>query len=272
MPPLKRFLILVLALPFNHIFADFTQVDGFWSDLFFSNDPLNPLTDNEGNPLTNTVLQLGYFQGVNPAKDPATYSTEDWASFTALSGDGSTNAAADPVNYSTVVGNVVAGYFEAIVPLDTNLQPEVPGSDVRVGVRFFNAATQAGSSLMNTVSSSDAGWIMPAPVDPDPVPPFPARADLDTSFTAGTLSWQGTPFRTDVSLSPAPSALLLIGVQKTGPTTLEITWSGGDGSNDIQTSSNGEVFSTVIASQASPAVITIDPVGTRKLFVRVIEP
>ena len=55
-------------------------------------------------------------------------------------------------------------------------------------------------------------------------------------------------------------------------TTLEIKWSGGDGSNDIQTSSNGEVFSTVIASQASPAVITIDPVGTRKLFVRVIEP
>ncbi len=272
MPPLKPLLVLFSTLPLTPALADFTQVDGFWSDLFFSNDPLNPLTDSNGTPLANTVLQMGYFQGVDPAKDPATYSAQDWASFTALSGDGSTNAAADPANYSTVVGEVVAGYFEAIVPLDTNSQPEVPDSDVRVGVRFFDGTTRAGSSLMNTVSASGAGWIMPAPIDPDPVPPFPARADLDTSFAAGTLSWQGTPFRTDVNPSPAAPELTLTNVSLNGPTSLEITWSGGDGSNDIQTSTDGETFSTILASQASPAVITINPTAARKLLVRVIEP
>ena len=270
--PLKPLLILFSTLPLTPVAADFTQVDGFWSDLFFSNNPLNPLTDNNGTPLANAVLQMGYFQGVDPAKDPATYSAQDWASFTALSGDGSTNAAADPANYSTVVGSVVAGYFEAIVPLDTNLQPEVPASDVRVGVRFFNGTTRAGSTLMNTVSSGDAGWIMPAPIDPDPVPPFPARADLDTSYTAGTLIWQGTPFQTDVNPSPAPPELSLTTVNQTGPTSLEISWTGGDGSNDIQTSIDGVTFTTVLTGQASPAAITINLETTRKLLVRVIEP
>ena len=138
---------------------------------------------------------------------------------------------------------------------------------LQIGIRFFNAA----GTLMNTVSANQDTWIMAEPVPAIDLP-FNKQAWMDTAFEADDLAWQGTPFITDVTPGEPPVSLVLTGVQQTGPTSLQISWTGGDGTNDIQTSTNGTDFSTVSTDQASPVTITIDPTGTTKLLVRVIEP
>jgi hypothetical protein len=95
---------------------------------------------------------------------------------------------------------------------------------------------------------------------------------MDAADTAGTLAWQGTPFRTSLLPSTPAPGLVLTSVTRLKPTTLQIAWSGGDGTNDIQTSTNGTGFATVSPDRSSPATITINTVTTPTLLVRVVEP
>ncbi|NIP96353.1 MAG: hypothetical protein GWO24_24135, partial [Akkermansiaceae bacterium] len=64
--------------------ADFTQVDAFWTDNFALE---MPITDNSGAALDGgDVIQIGFFKGVDPNKNPNTYTDDDWDSFFALTG------------------------------------------------------------------------------------------------------------------------------------------------------------------------------------------
>lgn len=273
--------LLLLLGTSSFALGDFTQTNAVWTDNFVSNFPLSPISDNNGTALNQTVLQLGYFAGVPLNKSPEDYTPSDWASFVPLSGVGSANYDAFPEDYATVVGDpdpsdnipIPPGYFDISVPLDTEVHPLVPSTDVRVGMRFFDAATVAGATFVNTVSANDPNWIMaePAPVLGQ-TPPFPNFASMDSANDNETLFWEGAPFKTNLVPAVGAPSLVLTSVQQTGPVSLEVSWSGGDGSNDIQTSTNGTDFTTVSAAQASPATIAINPGTTTKLLVRVVEP
>lgn len=95
---------------------------------------------------------------------------------------------------------------------------------------------------------------------------------MDVGDLDGSLVWEGTPFKTDLVPGSTAPTLELTSVTQTGPTSLQVSWTGGDGTNDVQTSTDGITFGTVSAGQSSPATITIDPAGTKKLLVRVVEP
>ena len=92
---------------------------------------------------------------------------------------------------------------------------------------------------------------------------------MDGADLAGTLAWEGTAFKTDLVPGGSGPEGVLTDVVKTGPTTLEITWTGGDGSNDIQISTNGTDWTTVATGVASGAEIEITEPSA---LIRVVEP
>jgi len=267
--PLPKPLLLAFLGSTSLTLADFSGVDVFWTDNFgFA----NPFVDNSEVALQGgDVVQVGYFAGVLATKNPASYSLADWASFTPLTGDGSSNPLFYPTTIATPLQAPQPGYFAANISFDTDVHMGVPLTDVRIGIRLFDASTVATATNINTATSGADSWIMLAPGNGINTP-FPADANLDTGDLAGTLLWEGTPFKTDLVPGVTPPSLELTKVTQTGATTLQVSWSGGDGSNDVQTSTDGITFNTVSAGQASPATITIDPVGTKNLLVRVIEP
>lgn len=260
--------LLGAALPAT---AGFTQIDVFWStNLTYA----MPFVDNDESTLARgDLVQVGYFPGVDLNKDPADFTAADWAAFTPLTGNGSPN----PEIFNTVIGfeNAAAlpGFLNFSVAFDTDIHDGIPNSDVRVGLRIYDAPTVAGASHFNIVSSSDSTWILNAPSVQVP-PPRPAEAELDVGHAAGTLSWLGTPFKTDLMAGSSSGALKLASVTLDHATSLRVTWTGGDGTNTIQTSETGEEnsWSDAAADVSSPATITIDPAANPKLLVRVIEP
>jgi hypothetical protein len=66
--------------------------------------------------------------------------------------------------------------------------------------------------------------------------------------------------------------LVLTEVARTGPTSLRVSWSGGDGTNTVQTSLNGQGWTDAAIDAGSPTVITVNPGANPTLLVRVIEP
>ncbi|MFM1557943.1 MAG: hypothetical protein ACKJSK_01450 [Roseibacillus sp.] len=245
-----------------------TAVDLSWLDGFLFRAE-NAITDINDVPLSiRDVIQVGYFNGVDPNKDPQTYTQADWDSFTPLTGDGSLNPPPGSFGSSIIgAGGAPAGYFTFNVTLDDTLHTGVPTSDVRIGLRFFDDEVAANASNFNTVSGSEVSWILPTAVE-FPLIVFPKIANLDTDI----LSWEGTPFDTDLVPGAVAPNLVLTSVNLLSPATLQISWTGGDGSNIIETSTNGENFTTVSTGASSPAIIVVTPGSVPNLLVRVVEP
>lgn len=246
-----------------------TSVNVFWTDNFALS---NAISDSGGTALlVGDAMQVGYFAGVDPGKDPATYTQADWDSFVALTGDGSLN----PGDFGTsIIGccdGAPPGFFSTGFTFFTDQHNGVPTVAQRIGIRFYDAPTVQGSNNYNTVTANGAGWVLPAP-GVDPNVPFPAFASMDEADLAGALAWEGTPFRTDLVPGVVAPDLVLTSVALLDPTTLEISWSGGDGSNDIETSTDGTTWTSGPSGVSSPATITVDPGTTTTLLVRVVEP
>ena len=73
------------------------------------------------------------------------------------------------------------------------------------------------------------------------------------------------------AVDPGPE-LTLTDVSLTGPTSLRVSWSGGDGTNTVERSTDGQNRSDAATGVGSPATITVDTAADERLFVRVIEP
>lgn len=255
--------LLACSLP---VFGDLTGVNALWSDTFEFD---RAITDNEGNPLEGgDVVQIGFFAGVDPAKDPRVYSEEDWASFRPLTGNGSPNGSV----FAHGIDAFFLGFLSLTVQFDTDLHVGIPTTDVRIGLRFFDAPTVADATFSNTVTSGLEGWIMQAPGTGSAVPPL-AEASMDEAHQANQLTWEGAAFKTnlDPPVTEVPD-LLLTDVRRASATSLLVFWAGGDGSNNVQTSVDGVTFENVLSDASSPALLTIDPENVSTLFVRVVEP
>lgn len=245
--------------------ADQTSINVLWTDNWLLG---NPVADENGTALAvGSVMQLGYFADPAHDKDPADYSAADWASFVPMTGNGSRNP--DDFPHSIIgAGDGPPGFFSYGVTFFDSDHEGFPLSQKRAGIRFYNAATVEEATFSNIVTASDSSWILPTPGSGANVP-TPAEASLDVADLTATLSWLGTPFRTDVL--PTVPEVTLTGVSKVDGTTLQIAWDGGDGTNNIEVSSDGINWTARRSDVASPANLTIDA-AEKTLLIRVVEP
>ncbi len=176
---------------------------------------LDPLVDAEGVPLTaggsangdGAIFQVGYFPGVSHLLAPASYTQEEWTSFTPLTGLGSLNAERHPTTIGGVDSRATGPFGFLFYPsavaieLDTKLDEEVPMDGLAwLGVRFLSGTTLKNSTAFNIVTSDDPLWMLP---EPDASPATSAVLDLDEHVLVWASGAEGT-YQTSLSLAPEP--------------------------------------------------------------------
>lgn len=204
-------LATVFALATAGAFAATTSVDSIWTDNF---TVTTPITNSLGVPLPvggagdgdGAVLQIGYFASVPVGLDPASYTPADWASFIPLSGEGSSNP-----SYTTSIGDggAPAGFYTLGVTFD-DTDDDLPTVPSRVGIRYFDGLTVAGSSESNIVTSAHSDWI----ISPPSIGSTPAAASLDARVPSSPaphepgLVWENGE-TSAFKVVPEPSSTLL---------------------------------------------------------------
>jgi len=171
---------------------------------------ITSINDDLGSPLsTGSIFQVGYFDGVDTAKDPATYTPADWSSFTAISGIDSLN----PSKLTSIndAGGVGTGTHDLSLNYDTAVDQTPAAYPVRLGFRYFDSTTTTLLVNFNTVASSENTWkLLDRSGDPKPPSPTP------TIFGSGDagLTWQDNtnPFKTTITAVPEPSSFALLGL------------------------------------------------------------
>lgn len=168
------------------------------------------INDDIGSPLaTGSIFQVGYFDGVDVEKNPATYTPADWSSFTAISGIDSLN----PSKLTSIndAGGVGTGTHDLSLNYDTAVDQTPTTYPVRLGFRYFDSITTTLLVNYNTVASSENTWkLLDRSGDPKPPSPTP------TIFGSGDagLTWQdpANAFKTSISAVPEPSSFALLGL------------------------------------------------------------
>ena len=164
----------------------------------------NPLVaaDPNSHPGQGDLIQVGYFAGITNSTPVSNFGANEWATFTPLTGDGSSNPhIMTQVGAAGLGGPSPLGYFSVAVTLDgTDAQPVYTN---RIGVRIFDGNSEGSSSNYTTVASET--WFMPAISSPPPQAPIFNFGDPNI------LVFQGaTPYMTDIPLVPEPSSALLL--------------------------------------------------------------
>ena len=162
------------------------------------------------NLISNSILQIGYFAGVDSSIDPSTYTPAQWGTFTAISGIDSLNPSRDtrtndPFGLGTYTLNEE---YNTGTPPD-NLPSSYP---VRFGVRVFDSVASTSGANYNTVSSSVNEWALTDPT----VIPAPQAPNMLISATSDVgLTWQDggvNAFKTTITAVPEPSSFALLGL------------------------------------------------------------
>ena len=114
---------------------------------------------------------------------------------------------------------------------------------------------------------------------------FPAQSVIGT-FTADGTS-QSIQLYSTTSAGSMYSAIMvrqtsnvmpgdpvLTSITQTGPTSFELSWTEGDGTNNIESSTDGFQSNIVVegTDQASPFTVTADPNADRQKMFRIVEP
>lgn len=168
------------------------------------------LRDSSDTVLTSgSIVQIGYFDGVNASIDPSTYTPEQWGSFTAISGIDSLN----PSITTSIDNSLGLGTYTLDANYDTATDNLPDSYAVRLGVRIFDSTTgTSNGTYFNTVSSSVLEWQLNDPVQVPP--PTPPNLVIIGSGDAG-LAWQGgagSEFKTSLVTVPEPSSITLLGL------------------------------------------------------------
>ena len=197
--------------------GDMSKVEVMYVDNFVY---ANPITDLGGTALTaggpengdGAIFQVGYFEGVSHLLNPALYDEAEWAQFTPLTGLGSPNSERHKTSIGGF-GNPVTGPFgflfypEAVaIELNPAFDMGLPDSEVRLGVRFFNGTTMAGSDEYNIVTSDDLLWILQL-ADPSPDTNSVLNMDQHSLYWA---SGTGGAFVTSMAYIPEPGSVFLV--------------------------------------------------------------
>lgn len=185
---------------------------------------LSTLGDAAGTPLTDgSIVQVGYFLGVDTSLSPKEYTQANWESFVAFTGANTDNSRID-------IRTRTQGAFRSVYTLgtlefDDSTGDRLPPLPARFGIRIFDTIDSAGISNANynTVSSSSNTWFTSG-VATDPPTPDPILGFAQGGASANpALAWQdnANPFNTSIAVpepSTSLSALLglglLIGVRR----------------------------------------------------------
>jgi hypothetical protein len=180
-----------------------------------------PVADALGVPLTNgpagtgddgdgAIIQIGYFSAPAAGVDPATYTSGDWGSFVALTGNGSLNPEFDTTMGDGGGGAIPDGFYTHTgITFDTAVHDGVLLTAQRIGIRFYDDTSVATSTGYNTVTAADAGWILAGAAD---LPGAPVSPWMDTSVGLGglaALSWESGASGAFKTVIPEPSSMLL---------------------------------------------------------------
>jgi len=174
---------------------------------------LSTLFDSTNVRLVDTsIVQVGYFLGVDSNLSPEDFTELNWASFTPLTGDGSPNPRVDI--RTRTQGAFTSVYSLGTVTLDDAGGDTIPPFPIRFGVRIFDTTDPAGLATAdyNTTSSSVDGWKDTGVVTNPPTPnPNLGFAQGGTGANPA-LFWQDSanPFLTSITVIPEPSTSLSV--------------------------------------------------------------
>ena len=182
----------------------------FSATFSFGGNGLSTLSTRGGANLPDdSIIQVGYFLGVESSKSPADYSLDDWSSFTPIAGLGSLNSRLDLRTRSG--GAFTSVYALGNVTLDDTMGDTLPALPSRFGVRVFDTTDPLGigTADYNIVSAPLDRWFSSGVVTDPPAP------DPNFGYAQGgtganpSLVWQGAPFATSITtVVPEPSSLL----------------------------------------------------------------
>ncbi len=154
--------------------------------------------DGLGDSLTEgSQVQVGSFDGVEPSKSGADFTSVDWQSFNPFLGIGSSNP-------DEVIGTFSAGEgFESVFQINSELDAELgdlfPSEfPVRLGFRVFDTTESSLEGVAyNTVVRDVSTWLFNDPEIITNQPPSPSIGTSDDSL----MFWEdnGNPFQTSIT-------------------------------------------------------------------------
>ncbi|MDA7678961.1 hypothetical protein N8581_01670, partial [Akkermansiaceae bacterium] len=142
-------------------------------------------------------IQVGSFDGVEPSKSGADFTSVDWQSFNPFLGIGSTNP--DEVIGTFSAGEGLESVFQINSDLDAELGDLFPSEfPVRLGLRIFDTTANSLEGVAyNTVVRDVSTWIFNDPEVITNQPPTPSIATGDDSL----MFWEDNenPFQTSIT-------------------------------------------------------------------------
>ncbi|MDA8973608.1 hypothetical protein N9F56_01615, partial [Akkermansiaceae bacterium] len=142
-------------------------------------------------------IQVGSFDGVEPSKSGADFTSVDWQSFNPFLGIGSTNP--DEVIGTFSAGEGLESVFQINSDLDAELGDLFPSEfPVRLGLRIFDTTANSLEGVAyNTVVRDVSTWIFNDPEVITNQPPTPSIATEDDSL----MFWEDNenPFQTSIT-------------------------------------------------------------------------
>jgi len=142
-------------------------------------------------------IQVGSFDGVEPSKSGADFTSVDWQSFNPFLGIGSTNP--DEVIGTFSAGEGLESVFQISSELDAELGDLFPSEfPVRLGLRIFDTTANSLEGVAyNTVVRDVSTWIFNDPEVITNQPPTPSIATEDDSL----MFWEDNenPFQTSIT-------------------------------------------------------------------------
>ena len=142
-------------------------------------------------------IQVGSFDGVEPSKSGADFTSVDWQSFNPFLGIGSTNP--DEVIGTFSAGEGLESVFQISSELDAELGDLFPSEfPVRLGLRIFDTTENSLEGVAyNTVVRDVSTWIFNDPKVITNQPPTPSIATEDDSL----MFWEDNenPFQTSIT-------------------------------------------------------------------------
>ena len=147
---------------------------------------------------------------------------------------------------------------------------------------FDGASTQLAQAGYNSTAAHGgfqaADYILGTDVTGTAFPPanvvvFPAVSGADLVIENQLQGINTGIMAVQLVETTAPAdELKITAFTRTSPTTFEIDWIGGDGTNDIEASTDAVHWNPILTDVASPQSVTADPATASPRFFRVVEP
>ncbi len=160
-----------------------------------------------------SVVQVGFFLGIDATTNPSTFTEEQWNTFTPIVGIGSLNPMQTlAIRFANVDNPSVFGGAFAFTDADDT--PFGTTDPIRLGFRIFDSEDPTQGEF-NTVSNFEDAWVLTnqnqQDTDQGPILRIGRSAgDTTPGDSNPRLAWQddSSPFATTIQVVPEPSTSL----------------------------------------------------------------